>query len=492
MSNDLPESWRFSSVERLATIGSGQSSKVIISKCKTEGEVPWFKVSDMNLEGNEKYMRRSQSYLSNRDVESLGMKVFPAGAVIFPKRGGAISTNKKRILTQPSCIDSNTMALTPQGCSSDYFWLWFCTVDLGRLSDGSNIPQINNPDILPLEVPLAPLAEQGRIVTKLEKLLAQVDNCQHRLARIPALLKRFRQSVLAAACSGRLTADWREEHPDVEVATELLSRIRSGRPANTQPPNEVEEMPDDELPDGWTWVTLWEIIQVQNGRSFPSKEYTKGGVHLLRPGNLHISGTLEWNSDNTRLLPTHWAEDYPEFVLDDDELLMNLTAQSLKDEFLGRVCLKSDKTPALLNQRICRFKNWTKEDLRPFLFVYFKSPPFRSYVNTLDTGSLIRHMHSKQVLAHVVPLPPLLEQQEIVRRVKSLSTLADHLEKRFAEGRKRVDSITQAILAKAFRGELVPTEFELAKAEGRSFESAEELLDRIGRNGHNQGKRKKV
>jgi type I restriction enzyme S subunit len=73
----------------------------------------------------------------------------------------------------------------------------------------------------------------------------------------------------------------------------------------------------------------------------------------------------------------------------------------------------------------------------------------------------------------------LPEQLEIVRRVKSLFKLADRIEARFEKGRKRVESIAQAILAKAFRGELVPTEFELAKAEGRTFESAEELLARI-------------
>ncbi len=78
-----------------------------------------------------------------------------------------------------------------------------------------------------------------------------------------------------------------------------------------------------------------------------------------------------------------------------------------------------------------------------------------------------------------VPVPPLPEQQEIVRRVEKLFALADRIEARFEQCQKRVDSITQSILAKAFRGELVPTEFELAQTEGRSFESAEELLARI-------------
>ncbi len=82
-----------------------------------------------------------------------------------------------------------------------------------------------------------------------------------------------------------------------------------------------------------------------------------------------------------------------------------------------------------------------------------------------------------------VPFCPLPEQQEIVRRAKNLFELADRLEMRLAAGQKRIDGITLAILAKAFHGELEQTEVELAKAEGRSFESAAELLEKIGRNG---------
>jgi type I restriction enzyme S subunit len=84
------------------------------------------------------------------------------------------------------------------------------------------------------------------------------------------------------------------------------------------------------------------------------------------------------------------------------------------------------------------------------------------------------------------------EQLEIVRRVEKLFALADQIEARFVEARKRVNGISQSVLAKAFRGELVLTEFELAKAEGRSFESAEELLERLSRNGKAVQKRTKI
>jgi len=118
-----------------------------------------------------------------------------------------------------------------------------------------------------LEIPLAPLAEQRRIVAKLEKLLGQVEACQQRLTKIPALLKRFRQAILAAACSGRLTADWRNEHSTIETAEDLLGRIREKRLASAQTQKEKAQIAEvfdertlridegdlglDDIPDTW-------------------------------------------------------------------------------------------------------------------------------------------------------------------------------------------------------------------------------------------------
>jgi type I restriction enzyme S subunit len=222
-SGDLPEGWRMSTVERLAKIGSGQSSKLIISKCETTGEIPWFKVSDMNLDGNEKFMRSSQNYLSQDNAEMLGMKIYPAGTIIFPKRGGAIATNKKRILIQPSCIDSNTMALTPHSCFGDYFWAWFTTMDLGILADGSSVPQINNPDIQPLEVPLPPLAEQQEIVRRVAGLFALADQLELRLAQARKQVAKLTPSLLARAFAGQLVP----QNPADEPAEKLLERIKT-------------------------------------------------------------------------------------------------------------------------------------------------------------------------------------------------------------------------------------------------------------------------
>lgn len=91
------------------------------------------------------------------------------------------------------------------------------------------VGHLSSRDVLRIPFPLPPLNEQHRIVAKLEKLLAKVDKCKERLDKIPAILKRFRQSALAAACSGRLTADWRATHTSGISITEILDGLRKKR-----------------------------------------------------------------------------------------------------------------------------------------------------------------------------------------------------------------------------------------------------------------------
>ena len=112
-------------------------------------------------------------------------------------------------------------------------------------------------------------------------------------------------------------------------------------------------------------------------------------------------------------------------------------------------------------------------------FEYLLSPIAKRILSEQSHGGTMEILNLSILRALPIPLAPLREQQEIVRRVQKLFALADQIEARFADGKKRVNSITQSVLSKVFRGELVPTEYELVKAEGRSFESAAELLERI-------------
>ena len=144
-------------------------------------------------------MSHADGWLTHQQVEKLGLRVFPPQTVIFPKRGGAIATNKKRLLISSGACDLNVMGITPFDEVASYFFLWFESLDLAKLSDGSNIPQINNKDIVPLIVPLPPLAEQSRIVAEVDRHLSIIREVE---AEVDANLRRaqaLRQTTLANA-----------------------------------------------------------------------------------------------------------------------------------------------------------------------------------------------------------------------------------------------------------------------------------------------------
>jgi type I restriction enzyme S subunit len=227
----------------------------------------------------------------------------------------------------------------------------------------------------------------------------------------------------------------RKEGRTYEPAEVLLGRILDERHARWEASKRrgkygQPKAPDKSdlplLPEGWTWARWEQVGFSQNGRSFPSSEYTDVGTRLLRPGNLHVSGRVVWNEDNTRCMPDKWANDFPAFLIGGGEMVMNLTAQSLKDEFLGRICITDAQERCLLNQRIARL---TPVFVEPrYLLWMFKSRVFRSFVDSLNTGSLIEHMFTSQLDDFVLPLPPLAEQHRIVAEVDRLLSIADETE----------------------------------------------------------------
>ena len=195
----IPDGWCRSTIPHIANIASGNTPAGILDLVKPAGDVPWFKVGDMNHERNQHSMAHADAWLTHQQVEILGLRVFPPRTVIFPKRGGAIATNKKRLLSSRGACDLNVMGITPFDEVAPYFFLWFESIDLAKLSDGSNIPQINNKDMVPLIVPLPPLAEQARIVAEVDRHLSILREVE---VEVEANLQRaqaLRQATLAKA-----------------------------------------------------------------------------------------------------------------------------------------------------------------------------------------------------------------------------------------------------------------------------------------------------
>lgn len=418
MTDNIPPSWL--QLKLGDVIDYGKTQKTEPSAISSTSWV-------LELEDIEKDTSRLLQRLSFEDRQSKSTKnKFNKGDVLYGKLRPYL--NKMLIAPEDGYCSTEIVPLQVNKELVDnrflFYWLKHPAFlqYVNSVSHGINMPRLGTDAGKSAPFILAPLNEQKRIADKLDVLQNRLDECRERLERVPDLLRRLRQSLFAAAVTGELTEAWRRIHN----------------------------------PDEWQLKAVSELVTIKNGRAFPSTDYTKEGVKLLRPGNLHVSGRVDWQEHNTTRLPIQYSNEFPSYVLGEGELLMNLTAQSLKDEFLGRVCLKTDGEPALLNQRICAFYPKNDWDVRKYLFIYFKSPQFRDFVDTLDSGTLIKHMHSKQLLNHKLLLPTQEEQMEIISRVESLLNLIDSIEARIDEGLQQTSQLPSSILAKAFCGELVP------------------------------------
>lgn len=327
-------------------------------------------------------------------------------------------------------------------------------------------------------IPLPPLAEQKRIVAKVEELLARVNAARQRLAKVPALVKRFRQSVLAAACSGQLTADWREMNPQIQAANALLKQIQRSRNAvaTVGLPDEI----DSEFPETWASTTLGFLAEpTARGKPFVTSG-SRGWAEYVSPTGPYFIRSENINTEYLRLAdaifvnPPAGAE-ADRTTVQTGDLLLTITGNNV-----GRTAVVPVNCPrAHVSQHVAIIR-LSPHCHAEFVWLWLRSIEHgQKQLRSFFYGYTKPGLNLEQVKSVAVMLPPIEEQHEIVRRVDALFALADKIEARAKSAAARVEKITQAILAKAFRGELVPTEAELARQEGRDYEPASALLERI-------------
>lgn len=320
-----------------------------------------------------------------------------------------------------------------------------------HLNEGDR-PRVDFEQVAGFTLALPPTAEQHRILAKLDEVLSRVSASRDRLARVPGILKRFRQAVLAAACSGRLTEDWRTRVAQSPVATDM---------------EEGGELPD--IPVSWSWRRLPELGELGRGRSRhrprDAKHLYGGKYPFIQTGDVARSGGRIETYQQT----------YSEAGLEQSRLwpagtvCITIAANIANSGILTfSACFPDSVVGFVANTTSCRGA-----------FVEYFIRTARASLAEFAPATAQKNINLETLSNLMVPCPSVVEQEEIVRRVDALFALADLVERRAAAAASRADRLTQAVLAKAFRGELVPTEAELARQEGRPFESAEGLLARI-------------
>lgn len=197
------DGWGEYELTQVADLKSGTTVKKELEQ--EHGDVAYIKVSGMNLEGNEKEITTSNMFLNKSSIKS--SNILPVGTIIFPKRGGAIATNKKRITAIPLCIDLNTMGVIPKQeiVLPHYIYFYFKTFDLLTISNGTTIPQINNYSFDGLKLTLPNLSAQKEYIEKMRNMETAVEELTQLYKTKLNALDDLKKSILQKAFSGELT-----------------------------------------------------------------------------------------------------------------------------------------------------------------------------------------------------------------------------------------------------------------------------------------------
>ncbi len=456
----LPEGWaRLSLADAGAWSAGGTPSRKV--SAYFGGGIPWVKSGDLN----DSVVTSVEETLSQSGLQNSSAKVLPKGTVSIAMYGATIGKTGIFGLdaaTNQACANCRVH----EGLVDRKFLLYFLQSQKDEFvgaGQGGAQPNISATILKAWPFLLAPLPEQHRIVEKVEALLEQVNRAKARLDRVPLILKRFRQAVLAAACSGELTREWREEHPEATLGTEVRARCDA---AWTEP------WPD--IPQSWGWARVERLLLDEGSLSYgilKPGEFVQHGVPMVRV--MDIEGNAINLSQVVRVRP-EVAKPYSRTKLVAGDVLLTVMAT------VGRAAVvPPELTGANVNRAIAVLRVERRVLEPEYLVALLESPFFQTVFMSEKIGSAQARINIGDLRAFTVPVPPIGEQCVLLQRLAQMDRLRITIERRVQAATARANKLPQAILSKAFSGELVPTEAELARLEGRTYETAEELLKRV-------------
>ncbi|WP_345882150.1 restriction endonuclease subunit S [Shewanella algae] len=461
--SQLPKGWVQTNFDNvIESLTNGISDK---QNKESEG-IP---VTRIETIASEKINYSRIGYVAGYDKEKAKKFLLSKGDILFSHINSPVHLGKTAVFDAKEELFHGTNLLrivVDRKVSLPSYFNYFCryTRATGAFSLNAqhavNQSSLNQKKIKAFDIPLPPLAEQNRIVEKLDEVLARVDTVKARLDGIPAILKRFRQSVLAAAVSGKLTEEWRSHNK------ELTDVLASDFICKKYGAVYVDEH-YDETPSGWGWVkfgSLVDLINGDRGKNYPNKsEYVDEGIPFINTGHIDPNGSLSVNRMN-------FISEDKYNSLGSGKIQKNDIVYCLRGATMGKTAIVNPfETGAIASSLVIVRPN--KNLYFKFAYYFLISPQAKAQIDRFDNGSAQPNLSAKSLGMYPICLPTREEQKEIVRLVDQYFAFADTIEAQVKKAQARVDKLTQSILAKAFRGELV--------AQDPSDEPAEKLLERI-------------
>ncbi len=377
-----------------------------------------------------------------------------------------------------------------------FFYYLLQHLQLGKLDRSTAIPGLSRDDYNKVEITIAPAAEQNRIVAEIEKQFTRLDDAVAALKRVQANLKRYRASVLKAACEGRLVPTEaelaRKEGRDYEPASELLRRILAQRRAKWEtdqlqkmiaagrPPKSgewrkryiepavVDAAALPQLPHGWAWTTLDSLAQIVGGITKGQKR--KSGETLLAVPYLRVANVQRGVLDLSEVKSIEATpQEIEELTLVSGDILFNEGGDRDK---LGRGWIWEGQIPQCIHQNHVFRARLVSQQIHPkYISWYANSFGQRYFFDEGKQTTNLASLNMTKLRGLPIPLPPWNEQIRAVEEMDKQLTYLNALESEVQAAAQRAQILRQAVLRDAFSGKLVPQD--------PNDEPASVLLERI-------------
>jgi len=460
MEEKLPKGWIETTLGEIAKWGSGGTP----SRSKSEyynGNIPWIKTGDLN----DSIITEASEFITELGLKNSSAKLFPKGSIGLAMYGATIgktaffgidaATNQACAVAQPYEVINDKFLHNYLKSQKRNF------IDQGK---GGAQPNISQTLIKAHPILLPPLSEQNRIVAKLDALFGHLDVLREKLDRIPVLLKNFRQQVLTQAVTGELTKEWREyssfkgeKHSDAEEIIERLNKKRESlvklkkiRKVILKQTDKNDNLGD--LPNSWVKVSLIEVANIIDPNpSHRMPEYVSDGIPFISTEN--IKGSQLDFQKGKKVTQRTLEEQIKRFEIKEGDFLFTRIGT------IGKSCYLPTMREYALSHAVCIISSYLPDQLHPsFLKIILSSKLILDQSQDGIQSVGVPDLGMGKVRAFQIPLTSVEEQQEVVNRVEALGSLADKIESQYQSLKNKIDQLPKAVLAKAFRGELVEQE----------------------------------